>query len=56
MQVVPTGEFFKISEGGNLDIEDENSQTTLRHARQSTRFKRKATGEQASRTPKSSEQ
>jgi hypothetical protein len=57
-RVVPTREFRRmISKGDDPDIRDDNSQkTTSYRVLRSTRPKRKAAGEQASPTPKSSKQ
>ena len=57
-RVVPTREFLRMtSRGGDPDIRDDNSQkTTSYRVLRSTRPKRKAAGEQASPTPKSSKQ
>jgi hypothetical protein len=53
----PTEEFLRMSsKGGDPDIRDDNSQKTSYRVLRSMRPKRKAPGEQASPTPKSSKQ
>jgi hypothetical protein len=53
----PTEEFLRMtSKGGDPDVRDDNSQKTSYRVLRSMRPKRKAPGEQASPTPKSSKQ